>query len=67
VPEDRLTLRLGGFTLSSKDTAVRRFWVEHALRSREVSAHIGRRQGAPVESEVLGAIREYDLAVARKR
>ncbi len=36
-----------GFTLSSKDTAVRRFWVEHALRSREVSAHIGRRQGAP--------------------
>jgi len=35
-----------GFTLSSKDPAVRRFWVEHTLRTREASAHIGRRQGA---------------------
>ncbi len=33
-----------GFTLSSKDPGVRDFWIEHALRSREVSAHIGRCQ-----------------------
>ncbi len=36
-----------GFTLASKDPAVRRFWVEHTLRTREASAHIGRRQGSP--------------------
>jgi L-rhamnose isomerase len=36
-----------GFTLSSKDPAVRRFWIEHTLRTREASAHIGRRQGSP--------------------
>ncbi len=34
-----------GLTLASKDEAVRRFWVEHARRTRAVSAHIGRRQG----------------------
>jgi len=31
-----------GFTLSSNDEAVRRFWVEHVRRSREVSAFLGR-------------------------
>jgi L-rhamnose isomerase len=36
-----------GLTLSSKDPAIRKFWVEHALRTREASAHIGRRQGSP--------------------
>lgn len=34
-----------GLTLSSKDEGVRRFWVEHARRTRAVSAHIGRKQG----------------------
>lgn len=34
-----------GLTLASKDEAVRRFWVEHARRTRAVSAHIGRKQG----------------------
>jgi L-rhamnose isomerase len=33
-----------GMTLASKDEAIRRFWVEHALRTRAVSAHIGRTQ-----------------------
>jgi len=36
----------GGFTLASRDPAVRRFWIEHALRTREVSAHIGGRQAS---------------------
>jgi L-rhamnose isomerase len=34
-----------GLTLSSKDEGLRRFWVEHARRTRAVSAHIGRKQG----------------------
>jgi L-rhamnose isomerase len=33
-----------GMTLASKDEAVRRFWVEHARRTRAASAHIGRTQ-----------------------
>ena len=36
-----------GFTLSSKDPAVRRFWVEHVKRCRGISAEIGRRLGVP--------------------
>jgi L-rhamnose isomerase len=36
-----------GFTLSSKDPATRAFWVEHARRTREVGAHLGRAQGSP--------------------
>ena len=36
-----------GFTLSSKDERVRRFWIEHAKRCRRISAWIGREQGSP--------------------
>lgn len=36
-----------GLTLASKDPAIRAFWVEHARRTREVSAHLGRGQGSP--------------------
>jgi L-rhamnose isomerase len=31
-----------GFTLSSKDEEIRNFWIEHIMRSREISAEIGR-------------------------
>jgi L-rhamnose isomerase len=36
-----------GFTLSSKDTAVRQFWIEHVKRAREISAYLGKKQGSP--------------------
>jgi L-rhamnose isomerase len=36
-----------GLTLASKDPAIRAFWVEHARRTREVSAFIGRGQTDP--------------------
>ncbi len=36
-----------GFTLSSTDDGVRRFWVEHVQRCRDISAHIGRSLGTP--------------------
>lgn len=35
-----------GFTLASKDDGIRRFWIEHARRCREISAHMGRAQGS---------------------
>jgi L-rhamnose isomerase len=31
-----------GFTLSHRDRSVRRFWIEHCIRSREIGAAIGR-------------------------
>jgi len=36
-----------GFTLASKDETVRKFWVEHVKRCREVSAGIGEQLGTP--------------------
>jgi L-rhamnose isomerase len=36
-----------GFTLSSRDEQVRRFWIEHIRRCREISAFFGRSLGSP--------------------
>lgn len=33
-----------GFSLSSKNTKQRGFWIEHVKRAREISAHLGRKQ-----------------------
>ncbi len=34
-----------GFTLSSRDEKVRRFWIEHGIRSRKVGEYFGRELG----------------------
>jgi len=36
-----------GFTLSSKDEKVRRFWIEHLKRCRAIAAEIGKQLGTP--------------------
>lgn len=36
-----------GFTLSSKDKAIRRFWIEHVKRCRAISAVMGRELNSP--------------------
>ena len=36
-----------GFTLSSKDEAIRSFWIEHVKRCRRISAYMGEKQGEP--------------------
>jgi L-rhamnose isomerase len=36
-----------GFTLSSKDESIRKFWVEHLKRCRVISAEIGKQLGSP--------------------
>lgn len=36
-----------GFTLSSKDEDIRRFWVDHVSRCRAISAEIGKQLGTP--------------------
>ncbi len=36
-----------GFTLSSKDEEIRKFWVEHLKRTREIAAEIGKQLESP--------------------
>lgn len=36
-----------GFTLSHADSGIRDFWVEHCVRSREISAVMGKELGSP--------------------
>jgi len=36
---------VGGFTLTSSKRAVRQFWIEHGIRSREIGAAIGKALG----------------------
>jgi L-rhamnose isomerase len=38
---------VNGMTLTSPDPAVRRFWVEHGIRCREIGAEMGRALGSP--------------------
>lgn len=35
-----------GFTLSSKDDAIRQFWIDHVMQCRAIADHIGRKQGS---------------------
>jgi len=36
-----------GFTLSSKNPKIRKFWIEHTKRCREIAAEMGRQLGTP--------------------
>ena len=40
-------LAASGFTLSSKDAAIRAFWIEHVRRCRQIAAQMGRELGNP--------------------
>ena len=35
-----------GFTLSSDDSEIRQYWIEHVKRSREIAEYIGKEQGS---------------------
>lgn len=36
-----------GFTLSSKDESIRKFWIEHVKKCREISSFMGKEQNSP--------------------
>ena len=36
-----------GFTLSSNDEEIRKYWIEHGIACRKISEHIGRELGTP--------------------
>jgi L-rhamnose isomerase len=41
-----------GFTLSHRDRSIRRFWIEHCRRSREIGAAMGKALGTPCVTNV---------------
>ena len=41
-----------GFTLASKDEKIRRFWIEHVKRTREIAAEMGKQLGTPSVNNV---------------
>ena len=58
-------LAASGFTLSSKDERIRRFWMEHAACCREIGAAIGRELGTPCLNNIWIPDGSKDLPVDR--
>ena len=55
-----------GFTLTSRDQATRRFWVEHAIACRKVGEAIGRALGSPCVTNVWIPDGYKDVTIDRK-
>lgn len=55
-----------GFTLSSKDPAIRDFWTEHAKRCREISAYLGKKQGSACINNLWIPDGMKDLTIDKK-
>lgn len=55
-----------GFTLSSYDEGVRRFWIEHCIACRKIGEHIGRELGTPCVTNIWIPDGYKDVPVDRK-
>jgi L-rhamnose isomerase len=55
-----------GFTLSSRDEGVRRFWVDHGIACRQIGARFGRDLGTPCVTNVWVPDGFKDTPVDRK-
>jgi L-rhamnose isomerase len=55
-----------GFTLSSKDEGVRKFWVEHGIACRKIGAYMGRQLGTPCVTNTWVPDGYKDIPVDRK-
>ncbi len=55
-----------GFTLSHRDAAIRRFWIEHAVACRRVGEAIGRALGSPCVTNIWIPDGYKDVTVDRK-
>ncbi len=56
-----------GFTLSSHDQGIRRFWIDHCIACREIGAHMGRQLGRPCITNIWIPDGYKDIPVDRKR
>ncbi len=54
-----------GFTLSSKNPKVRKFWVEHTKRCRAIAAEMGKQLGTPAVHNIWIPDGSKDVAVDR--
>ncbi len=59
-------LAADGFTLSSADSGIRKFWIEHGIASRRIAAEIGRQLGSPAVTNVWIPDGYKDLPIDRK-
>jgi len=55
-----------GFTLSSYDAGVRRFWLEHCIACRKIGEHIGRKLRSPCVTNVWIPDGFKDIPIDRK-
>ena len=54
-----------GFTLSSRDEGIRRFWIEHVRRCREIGSFIGRKLGSSCIHNIWIPDGSKDVSVER--
>jgi L-rhamnose isomerase len=57
----------GGLTLTSPDKSIRKFWVEHGIRCREIGAEIGSALGSPCLTNLWIPDGMKDTPADRKR
>jgi L-rhamnose isomerase len=55
-----------GFTLSSYDPGIRRFWIEHCIACRKIGEHMGRELGTPCVTNIWIPDGYKDAPVDRK-
>ncbi len=55
-----------GFTLAHPDPAIRQFWIDHGIRSRRISAAIGKQLGSPSVNNIWIPDGMKDMTVDRK-
>ena len=55
-----------GFTLSSRDEGIRKFWIDHCIACRKIGEHIGRNLGSPCVTNVWIPDGYKDIPADRK-
>jgi len=60
-------LAASGYTLSSEDEAVRKFWIEHVEACRVIAAHMGRELETPCVHNIWIADGAKDISLLRLR
>lgn len=54
-----------GFTLSSRDSHIRKFWIAHVIQARKIAAYFGEKQGSPSIHNIWIPDGSKDLPVNR--